>query len=58
MEVWWSSGLASRSTVPGLNLGPGPASPQSDLRGSRSHCNTVHCTIKVLNLKRRWAVNL
>ena len=41
-EVWWSivvSVPASRSPVPGSNLGP--AGPPHSLRGGRSHCNTV-----------------
>ena len=43
-EVWWSivvSIPASRSPVPGSNVGPGGASSQCAPRGGSSHCNTV-----------------
>ena len=40
-DVWWSSGFASRLPDPGLDLGPEPPRMVNDLRGGRSHCNTV-----------------
>ena len=38
----------------GSNLGPGPASLQSGLKGCRSHCNTVNCIGIYVFFKKKY----